>query len=460
MLALILAVPTVVTAIITFRLYRWAGARFDLKSIDPLTYIYFLQLIMASLGSYIIGANLVANDWVNYLSPMDPVRVIGWGIVQYGFFAGALGLLIGLKLFNRNEPVASLLRNTSFRDNRRSYHLMVWVILFTICVGAGLHVYTALGGFPLLSALSSNGDTLAAVRSKTKLGFSGITFIRDFGFIATSQIIAYYSYSLKLGNPNSRVFGTLFWLSLVLAILGLTINLEKGPLVIFFFSLMVIRFFHGRRSSMWAQTLSFLLLACLLVVTYLLTLGFDRTVWFFVDEIMGRILIAQVAGVFMTLSVFPEQYDFVLFSGIGVFSDAFGGPQSEGSPRIVMQHFRPIEVAAGLLGYKSSFYVAEAYGNFGAVGVLISPFIVGGVTAFYFIFFRRFQNKHLGVAGVTFIAFNLPYTSNFSAFYYNPGLWILLLILLLIGNPRLKSSLKVESDPQTARRLRSRDMGI
>lgn len=450
MFALLLAIPTLTIAYITFRFYRLAGARFDLRCIDPLTYLYWLQFLMASVGSYVIAADLVDNDWINYLSPMDPIRFIGWAVVQYGFFAGSLGLVIGLKLFKRKKLVTSLSRNTSHKAGSRSYHLIVWSILATIFAGSALHVFLALGGFPLLSAFSSSGDALAIVRSDTKLGFSGLTYIRDYGFVAMSQVMVYYSYSLKLCSPESRIFRALFWISLVFAILGLTINLEKGPIVIFFFSLLVVPFFHGMRSSLWLQALFCLLLVCLLVVIYVLTLGADRTTSFFVEEILGRILIAQVAGVFMSLSVFPQYDDFVLFSGIGVLMDAFGGIQSEGAPRIVMEHFRPVEVAAGLLGYKSSFYVAEAYGNFGFIGVLFAPFIVGVFTSLYFVFFQKFQNKHLGVAGITFIAFNLPYTSNFSAFYYSPGLWILLLSLLFVGNPRVGSRPEVVRDQKTA----------
>ena len=437
MLAVLLALATAVNAFITYRFYRLAGARFDLTCIDPLTYIYFLQLIMASTGSYLIGANLIDNDWINYLAPTDTVRFVGWAVVQYGFLGCSVGIFLGLKVFDRHHSAVNFLDNLSCRNIPRISHIIIWTFLFGICVASGLHVYWSIGGIPLLSVLSSVGNALSVIRSDTKLGFSGVAFIRDFGFVAMGQILAYYAYSLKLHYRVSLSFRVLYWLSLVVAIFGLTVNLEKGPIVLFFFSLLVIRFFHGRRSSALAQGFSFLLIGGLLVGTYLVTLGTDRTVSYFVEEIIGRIFVAQVAGVFMTLSIFPADYDFVLFSGVGVLSDAFGVSQSVGSPRMVMQHFRPVEVAEGLLGYKSSYFVAEAYGNFGFIGVLLSPFIVGATTSFYFAIFKRFQNPNLAIAGITFIAFNLPYTSNFAPFYYNPGLWILLLILLLAGNSKM-----------------------
>lgn len=438
MLAILLAIPTAAIAFITYRFYRLSGARFELTCIDPLTYIYFLQLIMASIGSYIVAANLIDNDWINYLAPTDAVRFIGWGVVQYGFLGCSIGIFLGLKIFDRHHSRVNFFDNLSCKDIPWTSHIVIWIFLFGLCAASGLHVFWSIGSIPLFSALSSIGDALAIIRSDTKLGFSGVAFIRDFGFVAMGQLLAYYTYSLKLRYQASMSLKILYWISLVIAILGLTVNLEKGPIVIFFFSLLVIRFFHGRRSSPMAQGFAFLLIGGLLVGTYLLTLGTDLTPSYFVEEILGRILVAQVAGVFMTLSIFPMEYDFVLFSGIGALSDAFGGSQSVGSPRMVMQHFRPVEVAAGLLGYKSSYFVAEAYGNFGLIGVLFSPFIVGAITSFYFTILKRFQNPNLAIAGITYITFNLPYTSNFTAFYYNPGLWILLLILLVAGNSKIK----------------------
>ena len=437
MLAILLAIPTFIVAFITYRVYRLAGARFDLRCIDPLTYIYFLQLIMASIGSYIIAANLVDNDWINYLAPTDAIRFIGWGVVQYGFLGCAIGIFIGLKIFDRNHSRINFFENLSVKDATWVSHVVIWIFLFGLCVISGLHVYSSLGGIPLLSAMSSIGDALAVIRSDTKLGFSGVPFIRDYGFVAMGQILAYYTYSLKMHYRSLLVLRILFWLSLVIAILGLTINLEKAPIVFFFFSLLVIRFFYGRRSSTAAQGLSFFLIGVLLVGTYIVTMGTNLSSAYLVTEIIGRIFIAQVAGVFMTLSIFPMEYDFVLFSGIGVLSDAFGGSQSVGSPRMVMEYFRPVEVAAGLLGYKSSYFIAEAYGNFGAIGVILSPFFVGAITSFYFVIFKRFKNPNLAIAGITYITFNLPFTSNFTAFYYNPGLWILLFILLIAGNLKI-----------------------
>lgn len=437
MLAIILGLFTVVNAYITYRFYKMAGARFDFTLIDPLTYIYFLQLIMASLGSYLIAANLVENDWVNYLTSSDPVRLIGWIVVQYGFLGCAIGLYFSLKSFNRLYASSDFLTKFSNKRMSKLSHFTIWALLFSLSASSGLYVFQVLGGIPLLSIFSSSGDALATLRSDTKLNFAGVSFIRNYGFIACVQITAYYAYSLKLQYREFSRFRILYWLSLSQAVLGLTLNLEKGPLVIFFFSLLIIRFFHGHRISIITFMFTLILLMGLLLGIYLVAFGMDRPIIFLVQKIIERILIAQVSGVFMTLSIFPVPHDFILFSGIGILSDAFGGTQSDGSARIVMEHFRPVEVELGLLGYMSSFFIAEAYGNFGIIGVLISPFIIGVVTAAYFTILSRFQNFNLAIAGITYMTFNLPFTSNFVAFYYNPGIWILLTLLIVLGNIKI-----------------------
>ena len=438
MLVFILGLVTAANAFFTHRIYRKCGARFDLTYIDPLTYLFFLQMIMASLGSYLIGASLFDNDWINYLEVENPIRLIGWLAVQYGFIGCAIGLYFGLKLLNPCYSSTTFLNNLVKKNIPKKHHLLISVFLLSLCAFSGLYVFQTLGTIPLLSVISSSGHEIAKLRSATKLSFSGITFVRDYGFVAVAQVVSYYLFSLKLKYGKSLIYRLLFWVSLSVSILALTLNLEKGPIVIFFFSLLVIRFFHGRKSSIVGQGFTLFLILGLLFAVYLAVLGTDRTFAFYFQEILGRIVIAQVAGVFMTLSIFPVEYEFILFSGIGVLSDIVGFEQSLGSPRIVMQHFRPAEVEMGLLGYKSSYFMAEAYGNFGYVGLLLSPFMVGIVTALYFSLFIRFQNGHLAIAGITYLTFNLPFTSNFVPFYYNPGLWILLVILTFAGNLRTK----------------------
>ena len=252
MLAIILGLFTVVNAYITYRFYKMAGARFDFTRVDPLTYIYILQLIMASFGSYLIAANLVENDWVNYLSLSDPVRLLGWVLVQYGFLGYSIGLYVGVKCFNRRHTASTFLTGLARKSMPKFSHFITWVLLFGLCIASALHVFRSLGGIPLLYILSSSGDALAELRSNTKLNFSGVTFIRDFGFVACVQVLAYYAYSLRLQYPKTLRFQILYWLSLPMALLALTLNLEKGPIVIFFFSLLAIRFFHGRRISIFA----------------------------------------------------------------------------------------------------------------------------------------------------------------------------------------------------------------
>jgi hypothetical protein len=181
----------------------------------------------------------------------------------------------------------------------------------------------------------------------------------------------------------------------------------------------------------WAFTV---LIALLIISAYFLTLGNDITFSYLLDEISGRIFIAQVAGVFMTLSVFPDKFNFIGLDGINIWATAFDFPQSEGVPRIVMRYFWPTEVDSGLLGYMSSYFPSEAYGNFGVLGVLIAPFFVGMITIAYIAIFMRLRNVHLGSALVIYIIFNLPYTSNFTAFYYNPGLLLLIFSIVIFDS--------------------------
>jgi hypothetical protein len=217
----------------------------------------------------------------------------------------------------------------------------------------------------------------------------------------------------------------------LIAVIATTSNLEKGGFMIFLVSMFSLRTIAGHRPNWKVVAMLFILLLLVLALSYRFTIGDHVDGAYLLREISGRIFVAQVAGVFMTLSAFPENIPFVGFTGIRLISSIFGFTQSEGSPRLVMSFFWPAEVDLGLLGYMSSYFPAEAYGNFGWPGAIVAPVIVGLSTVLYTAALLQLRNAHLRRAAVVFLLFNLPFTSNYSYFYYSPGLTILTIFLLI-----------------------------
>ena len=63
---------------------------------------------------------------------------------------------------------------------------------------------------------------------------------------------------------------------------------------------------------------------------------------------------------------------------IGIF-----GMEQQRSARVIMEYLNPEGVVSETTGVMNSLYMAEAYANFGNLGLLLSPIIVGFTMIFY-----------------------------------------------------------------------------
>ena len=440
---LLMGFVTVVNVMVTGSFYKRIGASLKFTSPDPLTCLFYLQLIFSVIGSYLVVLNIDNTDWLSYLDPKSSDRLVGWIFVQYSFFALSVTMAVAWPLFN-NQKLLNRMRNTHFSSAPLGWRARGGIVgLLLITSIAGFYTFWTMGYIPLLKIFESTGTALAVYRSETKFEFQGLSFIRDLFFKGLSQIAALYVFSVYISYKKGIFVKLSLLTSIILVFLSTTSNLEKAGFLFFIISMFSLYAFKGQKISGFGIFAGAMFLFVLLVIAYIATFGDHVHTAYLVSEISGRIFIAQVAGVFMTISAFPDKIPFVGLDGIGVLANMFGFVQSEGAPRLVMSYFWPKEVDLGILGFMSSYFPAEAYGNFGLPGVLVAPVIVGVVTAAYFAIFVRLRNPHIGTACIVYIIFNLPFTSNFSYFYYSPGLLLLVVFVVMFDRLIFESAKRI-----------------
>ncbi|NEU44236.1 oligosaccharide repeat unit polymerase, partial [Enterococcus faecium] len=81
-------------------------------------------------------------------------------------------------------------------------------------------------------------------------------------------------------------------------------------------------------------------------------------------------------------------------------------------------------------GVSNTLTVAEAYANFGYVGIVIGTLYVGVVTQLLYIWFLRLPKNPLFLSLFVYFSINIPRTlvGGFSDFLFNPT-WVLLVAL-------------------------------
>ena len=135
----------------------------------------------------------------------------------------------------------------------------------------------------------------------------------------------------------------------------------------------------------------------------------------------------------MMFDIFPADHAFIGLSSLSqALSNIFGVEYIERAARITMQAFNPAGVAAGTAGVMNSLYVAEAWANFGLLGVLLSPLWVGIVIQTLYIFFLKSPKSPFHLA--FFVAFSTggSITGGFNEYLYNPNLLLISFFALCV----------------------------
>jgi len=148
---------------------------------------------------------------------------------------------------------------------------------------------------------------------------------------------------------------------------------------------------------------------------------------------LGRVVLGQAAGFYLMLDIFPHQHGFIGFSSISSFlSDLFEIEYVERAARITMADFNPRGLEEGTVGVMNSIFIAEAWANFGLVGVLVSPIWVGFLIQTLYLLFIRSRKTPLHLAA--FVSFSLggSVTGGINDYIYNGGFFLFSIIVMMI----------------------------
>ena len=419
-----IVISLVVLAISALLFSRVAGSLAPTK-INMISWIFYFELIAFSF----IASVLVINGWDNHYiinQVQSEARFFGWLAVQYTMVAMPLGMLVavylsGVKntgvLFQRY--ISAPIHNTLSR--RDSFIRLPLYALSFIALLSVLYTFYSLGELPLWAAVAG-GDalSLAVARVDASLGFTGNVYVRNILGSTLTPILAYVSfgYLKQTGSLRDR---TWFYVMVVASFFILTYDLSKAPIVFFAIGFLFYRVLTGGGVS----RLVFYWFGCLalfmLVVSYwLVGKVTDPAILFSHNSgIMGRIILSQAAGTYYAFEHFPGTQVFLGFSSLSsLIADMTGFPFSDRAARIMMTIFNPVGVEEGSVAVMNSLFIAEAWANFGLIGVLIAPIYVGLFIQALFLFFLKSKKTPVLLGVFVYLSLRVPVTGGFNDFIY------------------------------------------
>lgn len=444
---------TIVLLYYSYRLFQKASGKINISEMNIGSYVFFSMLIWTVFGSVelIYG---ISN--VDFLVPLDKdIRFWGWVGIMYSMIAIPVGMIL-VNNYKKNN-IRSLEQQFHYsvlvKSNKiNEHHLKNSIYLFSL-LSIMIMVYgiVSLREIPLLNMLTTNLDysTLYQQRNFSKM-FEGFpSLISSFlillsGFIQVFTFIIYAYWKME----NKKKDLVLFFILLIFSLLLLTYDLSKGRVLFFSICLYILFIKTGKKIKfleyIFYGTVGIFVIG-LLYTFFMGSIDSRNPMIIFIEGLLvipNRVFVGQISGWYNALYIFPERYSFLNFSTTGRFLHELLGLPFSFDYGIILQWYENTAGGKTGIGHSTTFYMGEAWSNFGLIGVIIAPFIVGiFIQSFNLFFIKRLKTPfYLGI----YIAFilQLPILTNFQGFYY-PN-WILqnfLILALIVGVAYLQSSI-------------------
>jgi len=404
-----------VNLLISAFLFKKAAGTLSLTRINLISWTFYVHLLLQSF----ISSVLVVNN------------------VQYTMIALPVGMLIGSymagcknvkKIFLRYlyTPITPML---SYYDTYVRYPLYMLTLLSILSV---VYVFISLKQIPLLKAFTLHDPIqLLILREYAHRNFPGNEYIKNIFALTLTPILSYIAYAYYKLTKTKR---DILWFSVlaIFSILVLTYDLEKSPVVLYLIGFLFLNvLINGKvraRTLLSFFTISFVLL----IIVYAL-ISKSIPLSSYNSGIIGRIILSQSAGVYLSLDTFPSKIDYLHFSSMSrIISSILGIEHHERFARLLMEQYNPKAVEMGAAGVINSLFIAEAWANFGLFGILFAPIYVGMLLEIIFLSFLKLPKTPTLLGLLAYFSYKLDITGGFNDFIYNAGYAMIFVIFVWV----------------------------
>ncbi len=424
--------------IISFFLFKKAAGTLALNRLNMISWVFYYNLIIQSFFAAVLVISNTDNHYLIAKLQNQDSRFYGWAAVMYTMIVLPLGMLF-VNFLLKKSPNKEFERYTSspiipLLSNRDSFIRIPLLLLSFISICSVIYTMYCLPEIPMIKLLKGGSTMeLMGLRVSASREFSGNQYVRNILAITLTPIITliYFSY-YKMTKLKKDKY--IFFLMFFFAIIILTYNLAKGPFVAFILSFMFLKVLidgEVKKKVLYAFGVSVFLLIIIAYIKISQTVDIISLLSHYNSGIIGRIILSQSAGTYLMFDIFPNNYDFIGFDSISsVISSAFNLDHSERAARMVMMHIYPNNLDH--VGVMNSLFIAEAWANFGVIGVVLAPFYVGMVLQILYLTFLKLKKTPIILGLFAFLTYKSSITGGFNDYIYNAGYLIIFIIFIFL----------------------------
>lgn len=366
------------TLITSYKLFSKAAGTLNIRYFNTITYVFYYCIIVSTfIGAVLCAFGFGEDHWILCYAKSE-ARIKAWLAVCYSMIAMPIGMILMNNIFKihpRKDFFNFIKEPIKYEiSDQRLKQIMIVLILISFLTFIYIKHYS--GSWPLYSAIVEQ-DYIAAAEGRidVRLNFHGIVYIKNLIGLYLVPIFSYYSFIISQ-QKKTLYYKVSFLIMLVLTLLILSYDTQKAPIIFYACGFVVIHVLTKGKISKKSIILFVLIALGIMGILYSV---FNASTHGALDVILdprsamwGRMFISGYAGVPLTFEWFPDVITQPTWQiGIPEFIlKVFDLPTTE-SARLLMLKIEP---EGNLI---SSYYIAEAWANYGLIGVFIAPFIVG-----------------------------------------------------------------------------------
>lgn len=443
-------VISLIIFVVSYKLFKKAAGSLDPRKMNMISFCFYCLLTFTFFGSIMVMYELGTSEMG--IPQSSEIRFYGWLGVMYTMLMVPLGMIIASFMLRINSKLAFYkYLSVGVQSNHNAKSEKIALYFFSgLSILAIIYILNRVGGdIPLFLLFSGVDDYILLYQRRNTISF----IIPDYKLLGVyislqASFVVCLSYAAYCYWRLNKKFRDLIWFLLMLSfsVLYLTYDMVKGRIIFYFVGLMMVEVIILGKLRIKKLALycigGYLLVDVVRIFFHGALKGSGRSFGLLsflevgLGGFSGRILLGQLANYYQCFNIFPNLHPFLWFSTTGQFIHETLGLTYLPDYGIIIMAFENLKaVAAGAAGHASTFFMGEAWANFGLFGFLIAPLWVGCFIQILHVFFLNRGKTIINISLYASVTLALPILTNLKGFYYPAGLMqivVMTFLLLLI----------------------------
>lgn len=392
-------------------------------SLDFISFWFYIYIVFAFLGACVIIFGLGDGSYfVLPISNNQNVIIVGSYFVLYGGVTTFLTFICFIKIFKTDRVYSKYL--TKFCEVRKS---QTNTVLILACLFLLIFIYYQINIFPSPLVMAFTSRTAEEIALRRIMVTKDLSLIANTYIISVGSLLAYIvPYSCLALTSIKRKYYIHSLFTCIVSIVYILSTGEKGPFLFFIFgALICYGYSRGQVKKISVKLVLFSVF--MLLIIYLIFVSKD--IQQISSLIFDRIFIAQVISVYLSYDYYSYSGDIGLLSLANILTKIFDINVIPPASEQLMAHYFPEMIALG--GWNvNGLYISEAWSNFGILGVIFSPILVGLENAILIKVLTSFKKSPIQCAFYAFFTIKCAYfLTSFNAYLYHSD-WVVTIIIL------------------------------